>query len=91
VLEAMAYGSPCLASDIPENREALQGHGFVFRNADWRNLLAVLEDLLANPARVEGERGAAAEMVQRDFSWDRIADRMLAFYQAVLGGKRGLD
>jgi glycosyltransferase involved in cell wall biosynthesis len=32
LLEAMSYGNCCLVSDIPENIEALNGFGYIFKN-----------------------------------------------------------
>ena len=32
LLEAMSYGNCCVASDIEENKEALENHGYMFKN-----------------------------------------------------------
>lgn len=90
LLEAMAYGAPCLASDIPENREALRDHGFTFRDRDADDLRTVLRGLLDSPEQVEARRGTASEWIQQEFSWDRIAESTLNFYQTVLQGRPGL-
>lgn len=83
VLEAMNYGCACLVSDIPENREAIGGHGFTFRNKDSDDLARVLGDLLASPDRVRDAGVAARTYVAGRFSWDAVADDLEQLYLAV--------
>ncbi len=87
LLEAMGYGTCCLASDIPENIEALGDAGLTFRREDPVDLAAKLQTLLDDPASVQvyGER-AAARVCER-FSWDRVADEFECWYQEILKGK----
>ncbi|MCI2068506.1 MAG: glycosyltransferase family 4 protein [Bacilli bacterium] len=42
LLEAMAYGNVCLVSDIPENKDLIDGRSYVFKTGDWEQLSAKL-------------------------------------------------
>jgi glycosyltransferase involved in cell wall biosynthesis len=87
LLEAMSYGNCCLASDIPENREAVEKFGYYFRNRDVESLRNVLEELIGQPDKVEGIRRAAREHVLTHYSWDTVADRMEELYFEILESK----
>jgi glycosyltransferase involved in cell wall biosynthesis len=87
VLEAMSYGCCCLVSDIPENLEALEGHGFAFHSRDASDLARRLAELLAAPACVRDAGAAARTYVVQRFSWDRTVDELEALYRAVLAGQ----
>ncbi|MGD0660104.1 MAG: glycosyltransferase family 4 protein [Syntrophorhabdales bacterium] len=89
LLEAMSYGNCCVASDIRENRETLEGHGYTFRNRDAHDLRNVLDDLMRNPDKVEAKKQAARDHVLRHYSWDLIADRMEELYRSLLEEQRG--
>jgi glycosyltransferase involved in cell wall biosynthesis len=84
LLEAMNYGNCCLASDIPENLEALNGYGYTFRNRDPEDLRRVLAQLLANPFMAAGKRDATREYVRRNYSWDKAADQLEDMYLQLL-------
>ncbi len=80
ILEAMAHGRCVLTSDIPENREPLDGSGVTFANADVDDLTDKLRSLVNHPevVRKRGER--AAEWVASEYSWDRLARMTERFY-----------
>jgi glycosyltransferase involved in cell wall biosynthesis len=86
LLDAMNYGNCCLASDIPENREALEEYGYTFGNRDQDDLRAVLEDLLRHPEKVEAKKESALRHVRDNYSWDRVTDQMEALYLSLLRG-----
>jgi glycosyltransferase involved in cell wall biosynthesis/peptidoglycan/xylan/chitin deacetylase (PgdA/CDA1 family) len=89
LLEALAYGLPVIASDIPENRELVdQCGGYLFRLDDVRDLRRLLQSVAASPqeARRTGER--ARRQVQAEFDWERIADDTVEFYRKVMTGSR---
>ena len=69
LLEAMNYGNCCLASDIPENLEAIENHGYTFRNRDEQDLRRVVTGLIDNPALVAEKKEPAREYVRRNYSW----------------------
>jgi len=83
LMEAMSYGCPCLASDIPENREAIGDVGRTFKNADIDDLSVQLGLLCDTAHSIEaGER--ARERVRKNYSWDLIADEFERFYLGLL-------
>ena len=83
LLEAMSYGLPVLASDIPENRSVIEDgkDGMLFRQGDAGDLALKLESLLAN---VDGSAQrlarAARDTAERRFSVGAIVDRLEAIY-----------
>jgi glycosyltransferase involved in cell wall biosynthesis len=89
LLEALAYGLPVIASDIPENRELVdECGGYLFRLDDIADLRRRLQSVAASPqdAMRLGER--ARRQVQARFDWDRIADLTAEFYRGVMTGSR---
>jgi glycosyltransferase involved in cell wall biosynthesis len=85
LLEAMNYGNCCLSSDIPENLEAVEDHGYKFRNRDACHLRSVLADLIEHPQKVHEKKRPALEHVWRNYSWDNVTDQMEALYLSLLG------
>jgi len=88
LLEAMNYGNCCVASDIPENLEALENYGYTFRNRDPLDLRRVLSELIAHPEMVAEKCGAAKKHVRRNYSWDRVTDQMEALYFSLIHKRR---
>jgi glycosyltransferase involved in cell wall biosynthesis len=86
LLEAMNYGNCCVASDIPENLEALEAFGYPFRNRNPEDLQRVLGELIADPEKVMHKKSAAREHVQRNYCWDRVTDQMEELYVSLLRG-----
>ncbi len=84
LLDAMNFGNCCLSSNIPENLEALDVHGYTFRNRDEGDLYQVLKYLIEHPEKVEEKKQAALEHVHRNYSWDRVTDQMEELYHNVI-------
>ncbi len=84
LLEAMNYGNCCVSSDIPENLEAMEDHGYTFCNRDPEDLRRVLKYLIENPDKVKVKKIAALEHVRRNYSWDSVADQMEALYLSLV-------
>ena len=80
----MSYGNCCVASDIPENLEAIEDFGFIFKNRDSNDLQRVLARLIANPGIVESKKQPARDHVLSNYSWDTIADQMEQLYFEIL-------
>ncbi len=87
LLEAMAAGTPVVASDIEAFQRVLnEGHaGVTFTNGDSADLADELIALLADPARraeltEQGRRRAA------EFDWATIAKQIVAVYNSVTPG-----
>ena len=84
--EAMACGTPVLASDIPVLREVGAESAVYCAVADvpaWSTALtALLEERAANPERW-AERRAAAILQASHFSWAAYADRCATLYREI--------
>jgi glycosyltransferase involved in cell wall biosynthesis len=91
LLEAMSYGLPCLASDIPENREVIADCGILFRSSDVADLESRLNWALSNreTARILAARGR--QRVQEFFSWDRVVDQLEDLYQRVTAAQEVVE
>ncbi len=85
LLDAMAAGVCALTSDIPENREVIDGAGFTFRRGDVADLKRMLNLLVHNPElrRQAGERESAR--VRSEYLWPEIARSIESTYYDVLG------
>jgi glycosyltransferase involved in cell wall biosynthesis len=84
LLEAMNYGNCCVSSDIPENLEALEHHGYTFRNRNVEDLRRLLKELIENPEKVELKKKAAMGHVRQYYSWDRVTDQMEELYLSLV-------
>jgi glycosyltransferase involved in cell wall biosynthesis len=84
LLEALSYGRCVVASDIPENVAALEGHGVTFPCGDVDALAAALAAAAADPVGV-GEIGKrAGDWVGTRYSWDAVAAETEALYARLL-------
>ena len=89
LLEALAYGLPVVASDIPENRELVdQCGGYLFRLDDVADLRRVLRSIAASPQEARGVGEKARRQVQASFDWERIAGETEVFYRSVMAGSQ---
>lgn len=87
LLEAMAAGTPVLASDIEAFQRVLEEGraGEVFRNGDPEDLAERLVALLADPAR-RAELSATGLVRAAQFDWASIARRVIEVYHSVTPG-----
>jgi len=85
LLDAMGAGLCVLASDVAENREAIDDTGFTFRRGDTIDLADRLRFLIANPAVREAAGRAAKRRVRDHYQWPRIAKDIEQIYLEMLG------
>jgi len=88
MLEALSYGLPVVASDIPANLEVGLPAEHYFPLGDVPALAAHLKDFAAQPLTVE-ERESRRAWVSGRFDWKDIARRTLKVYQAVARTQHG--
>jgi glycosyltransferase involved in cell wall biosynthesis len=91
LLDAMGAGVCVLASDVPENRELVDGAGFTFRTRDEVDLERMLRLLIADPEIRMAAGHAARERVRKQYLWPQITEQIEQEYFNVLGwpGKNG--
>jgi hypothetical protein len=73
-----------LASDVPENREAMGDAGFTFRRGDADDLTDRLRFLIANPAVRQAAGKMARIRVREHYLWQDIAIEVEKAYFKVM-------
>lgn len=84
LVEAMAAGTPVLASDIPAFVRVLSNgdSGWLFKNEDSRELAESCTQLLSSEAlRAELVRRASIRVM--DFDWENVVDDVIAVYESI--------
>lgn len=87
LLEAMSYGLPILASDIPENKEAIEGTALTFKGKDIDDLRDKLNMVLDSAYLSKGHGKLAKIRVQEEYNWESITSSLLKIYKDVLDEK----
>jgi glycosyltransferase involved in cell wall biosynthesis len=89
-LDALALGTPVVASDIPVHREILANAALYFSPLDDLQLEARIDEVVADaPSR---ERLAQLGRAQAaSFSWDEAATKMTNLFQGSLESPRGIE
>lgn len=84
LLEAMACGTPVVASDLHAFQRVLEygKSGITFKNEDSNDLARVLIDLLSSPSKL-AELKAAGYARSAHFDWTLVANRVLEVYESV--------
>jgi glycosyltransferase involved in cell wall biosynthesis len=84
LLDAMGAGLCVLASDVPENREVVDGAGFTFQRGNAADLADRLRFLIANPAVREAAGRSARQRIREQYQWDKIARDIEKAYFDIL-------
>jgi phosphatidylinositol alpha-mannosyltransferase len=84
LIEAMAAGTPVVASDLEAFRRVLEdgGAGVLFPVGDALALAGALADLLADPGRRAALSATGHEVVRR-YDWATVTRMVLAVYETV--------
>jgi len=88
LLDAMGAGVCVLASDIPENLEAVDGVGFTFKTGDAADLERMLRMLLSDAAMRRRTGKSAQQRVRERYLWAPIACTMDDVYRQLLESGR---
>jgi glycosyltransferase involved in cell wall biosynthesis len=83
-LEALAAGTPVVASDLPATREVLGGHARLVPPADADALAAALHSVIADPPTAEARHLAREHAAT--FGWRRCAEQTAAVYRDLAAG-----
>lgn len=84
LLEAMSYKKTCLVSDIPENIEAIEDAGFLFKNMDPDSLAEKLRYLLKHPALVKSKEIYGYDRAKIYYSWKNITKDVIKVYNMTI-------
>lgn len=74
-----------LTSDVPENREVVDGVGFTFKRGDVNDLAEHLRQLIANPELRLAAGRAARKRIEGQYDWQRITTEIEKAYFALMG------
>jgi glycosyltransferase involved in cell wall biosynthesis len=85
LLDAMGAGLCVLTSDVPENREVIEGAGFTFQNGNAPDLANQLRFLIANPTARETAGRAAKIRIRDEYQWQTIASDIERTYYDMVG------
>ncbi|HMB26212.1 MAG TPA: glycosyltransferase family 4 protein [Patescibacteria group bacterium] len=85
ILEGMSFGLPVLASDIPENMEAVAGgYGFSFKNKSVGDLKNKMDYLLGCPDLVKQVGKDARKHVRENYNWKDIVISVQQVYHNLV-------
>lgn len=82
----MGAGVCVLASDIPENREAIGDAGFVFKRGDRLDLQRMLAFLLSDDTLRTSSGIRGKQRVRENYLWDDVTERIERVYRDLNGG-----
>ncbi|MCR9197773.1 MAG: glycosyltransferase family 4 protein [Planctomycetaceae bacterium] len=85
VIEAMASGTPVIASDLPVVRElASEGEVLFAKPGSAKSIKDAMLQLLQQPQRARALGQAAARKAHTQFGWQRAVDQLLEVYERLL-------
>jgi len=85
LLDAMGAGLCVLTSDIPENREVVDGAGFTFQRGSATDLADRLRFLIVNPAARQAAGRTAKKRIEEQYQWQKIARDIEKTYFQLMG------
>ncbi len=89
LLEAMSCGLPVVATDIGGNNEVISSgvNGLLVPPKNPNKMAQAILLLLDNPKMREKLGGAARKTIEDRYTWDKIADKILFFYENLSQNK----
>ncbi|HEX4784612.1 MAG TPA: glycosyltransferase family 4 protein [Candidatus Sulfotelmatobacter sp.] len=85
LLDAMGAGLCALTSDVPENREVVDGAGLTFRQGNVKDISEQLRFLIENPAVREAAGRAARRRVEEQYQWQKVTQNIEKSYFELMG------
>jgi len=84
LLEAMATGTPVVASDLEAFSRVLDNGraGITFKNEDATDLAKVVTELLANPTR-RAQLTAQGKLRAAEFDWTVVSQKIVDVYESI--------
>ena len=90
LLEAMAAGTPIVASDLDAFRATLGGAGRLVASDEPAALAAALDELMSDPTRRDALAATGRDVVRR-YDWPNVARQLVEIYETVAGEKVSAD
>lgn len=86
VLEAMAVGTPTVASRVGGTPEIVKDGvtGFLFEAGDVEGCVELLEGLLADPSLLSSVSARGRKLVERWHTWERVVPMVEDLYESLL-------
>jgi len=84
LLDAMGAGLCSLVSDIPENRELVDGVGFTFQPGNLNDLERMLRLLICSPALRRTAAKQAQARIREHYLWPQIASQVDSIYREMM-------
>jgi glycosyltransferase involved in cell wall biosynthesis len=86
VLEAMACGTPVVASNIPGHKDVINNNmtGYLFKTGDVEDLSSKIIKALGDREKRSKLAYAAKTFVQKQCTWDCVSKRLDHVYEGVL-------
>jgi glycosyltransferase involved in cell wall biosynthesis len=88
LLEALSYGSSCLVSDIPANREVSLEEERYFMPGDIDVMTEKLGKFLGQPC-TEDQRRDRIRRIADQHDWLQIAEKTLKVYDKIMNRRSG--
>lgn len=91
IMEALAAGLPCVASDLPGIRTLIRDrrNGYLVPPGDVANLSRCLATLLREPGLIANLRVALQSATPNQYSWKRVAEQHIRLYETVAAKSKG--
>lgn len=85
--ESLTMGIPVIASDVGGNREIVRpgGTGELFPKGDWAALAEKIIFSLTNRERARAMASTGRDLVRREYTIERMAEKTMDFYKKIVG------
>jgi glycosyltransferase involved in cell wall biosynthesis len=87
LLEAMSFGLCPLVSNIRENLDVIESHGFSFETKNTKDLNEKLIYILKHPKEAKKKGKLCQELVKHNYRWETAAEKTMEVYNSLVNRK----